>query len=390
MDNAANYVKAEIDRRILEPALGSGLITSEGETWQKHRRMMTPFFDQQSIAGIAPVIVESAENLVASWQAMGEGQTIDVAEAMTRLTLRIISRAMFSLVDDEIAMIVEKASAEYQAEIKFGLPDIVPGLNRLAGIAKQRRGRRIFRELDRAIHRLILSRETARDGAPNDLLARLMAARDPDGAGMTSGQIRDQIVTIFLAGHETTAQLQTWSWYLLSLHPENEAKFHAELDMTLAGRTPGYDISRLSYTRMVLEESARLYPPVFALAWRKALADDVICGRNIPKGAIVSIVPWVLHRQQRLWENPDQFDPGRFSTQGKSGRPRFAYLPFSTGPRTCIGAGFAMTEAVLVLATLGRHFRLKLADNQTVEPQALITLRPRGGMKMTVWPRCGA
>jgi len=194
--------------------------------------------------------------------------------------------------------------------------------------------------------------------------------------------VRDQVVTIFMAGHETTAQALSWTWYLLSQHPAVEAKLHDELSAVLAGRTPRHDdIASLRYTRMVIEESMRLYPPAHTTA-RQPIATDEVLGHRIPAGAEVLIVPWLLHRKPSLWERADRFEPERFAPERAASRPRFAYIPFGAGPRICIGAAFAMEEAMLILATIAQRYRLRLKPGHPVEPQGLITLRPRYGLQM--------
>jgi cytochrome P450 len=211
-------------------------------------------------------------------------------------------------------------------------------------------------------------------------------ARDEQIGSMTAQEVRDHVITIFTAGHETTAMAMTWTWYLLSQHPVEEAKLHSELQSVLGGRAPNSgDLSKLAYTRMVIEESMRLYPPVHTIA-REALADDTLAGRHVPKGSNVLIAPWVLHRHQQLWQNPGRFDPERFSLEQIAARPRFSYLPFGGGRRICIGAAFAMAEATILLATIAQRYRLRLVSGHPVEPQGLITLRPRRGMMMTLTP----
>jgi cytochrome P450 len=247
-----------------------------------------------------------------------------------------------------------------------------------------RRWTHIFDEVDTIIDRL-MRRDSAGNPQPMDLLARLLAARDAEnGLGLSAKEVRDQVVTIFMAGHETTAVALTWTWYLLSQHPAEEAKFHAELDQILNGRPPRFeDLARLRYARMVLDESMRLYPPAHTIS-RQALEADVVEGRPVRKGSLVTIVPWVLHRHRALWDRPDVFDPERFAPERASTRHRFAYIPFGGGPRICIGAGFATTEALIILAMLGQRYRLRLAPGHAVEPVGLITLRPRDGLRMVL------
>ena len=385
LDNAANYQKTEITRRILEPGLGRGLITSEGETWRRHRRTMSPAFDHRSIVSNVSIMTGAAQELLADWSRRGAGASIEIATAMMQVTLNIISRTMFSSDSDHIVAIMERGAGRYQAKMRPNIMDFVGLPAWLAGIGRLRVVDRTLGEFDREIDRLIKMRSSHPEGGRKDLLARLIAARDEQtGGGMTAQEVRDQVITIFMAGHQTTAMAMTWTWYLLSQYPAEEAKLHAELQTVLGGRTPNSeDLSRLTYTRMVVEESMRLYPPVHTIA-REALADDTLAGRHVPKGSSVLIAPWVLHRHRQLWHNPGRFDPERFLPEQTAARPRFSYLPFGGGRRICIGAAFAIAEATILLATIGQRFRPRLVSGHPVEPQGLITLRARHGMKMVL------
>jgi cytochrome P450 len=388
LDNAANYQKSEITRRLLEPGLGRGLITSEGEAWRRHRRIMSPAFDHRAIASYASVMSAAAQALLADWSSRGTGASVDVARAMMGVTLNIISRTMFSSDSEGIVAIMASGAQSYQAQMRpnvmdfLGLPAWLAGLGRIGVV------RRALGEFDAQIARLIEMRSSCPEKGPKDLLARLIAARDEQtGGGMTAEEVRDQVITIFTAGHETTAMAMTWTWYLLSQHPAEEAKLHAELQSVLGGRSPNPDdLSKLTYTRMVMEESMRLYPPVHTFA-RAALADDTLAGRHVPKGSTVMIAPWVLHRHRQLWHDPERFNPERFSPEQVATRPRFSYLPFGGGRRICIGAAFAMAEAMILLATIAQRYQLQLVSGHPVEPQGLITLRPRGGLRMTLTHR---
>jgi cytochrome P450 len=388
LDNAANYQKSEITRRILEPGLGRGLITSEGETWRRHRRIMSPAFDHRSIVSYTSIMTGAAQELMTDWGSRGTGAGIDVARAMMGVTLNIISRAMFSSDSDHIVAIMERSAGRYQEQMRpnmmdfIGLPAWLAGLGRIGVVG------RTLGEFDTEIDRLIKMRSIHPENGPKDLLARLIAARDEQtGGGMTAQEVRDHVITIFTAGHETTAMAMTWTWFLLSQHPEEEAKLHAELQSVLGGRAPNSDdLSKLTYTRMVIEESMRLYPPVHTIA-REALGDDTLVGRHVPKGSNVLIAPWVLHRHRQLWDNPGRFDPERFSPEQSAARARYSYLPFGGGRRICIGAAFAMAEATVLLATIAPRYRLRLVPAHPVEPQGLITLRPRSGMMMTLTPQ---
>lgn len=388
LDNAANYVKSEVSRRILEPALGRGLLTNEGETWRKHRHIMAPAFDSRSISGYAPIMTELTDALLAKWDALAPPLEVDVAAAMMQLTLHIISRAMFSSDCDDIVPVLEIAVTKYQTKVRPRLVDLLHVPQWLAQLIAPLPSKGIFDEFDRNVDRLLTERGRKRDVEPKDLLARLLLARDAETGGeMTAEEVRDQVVTIFIAGHETTSQALSWAWYLLSQHAAAEAKLHRELADVLGGRTPRYeDLDKLRYTRMVIEESMRLYPPVHTIS-RQAVAADQLLGERLPPGADVLIVPWLLHRKPQLWENPGRFDPERFSSKRAAARPRFAYIPFGGGPRICIGAAFAMTEATLILASIAQRYRLLLKPDFPVEPQGLITLRPRYGLRMLLQRR---
>ena len=388
IDNAANYQKTEITRRILEPGLGKGLITSEGETWRQHRRAMSPAFDHRSIAAYVPVMTGAAEELLAEWGKVPAGTGIDVQTAMMEVTLNIISRTMFSSDSDDIVTIMGRSAGRYQAEMRPNIMDMLGWPKWLAGLPRNRVAQRTLGEFDQVIDRLI--DERTRDPAkyPKDLLARLIAARDEQtGGGMSAQEVRDHVITIFLAGHETTAMAMTWTWFLLSQHPLEESKLHAELDSVLGGRAPTHeDLSKLVYTRMVIEESMRVYPPVHTIG-REAIGADTLAGRHIPQGSTILIAPWLLHRHAKLWRDPGKFDPERFSPESAATRPRFAYMPFGGGKRICIGAAFALAEATVLLATLAQRYSLRVVPGHKVEPQGLITLRARHGMKMLLTAR---
>ena len=384
-DNAANYVKAKIVRPLLTPALGNGLVTSEGEDWRWARRILTPAFSAKSVAGHADIVSDAIGAMLRVWDEDGSAEPLDLEGAMKELTLDIISRAMFSSDSALIKDTLHHSSARYQAEMNLSPFALIPGINRVWALYKERRAARILSDLNVLMAQLIEARR-ARSGEPpnDDLLDRLLRARDAEtGRGLSAAEVRDQMVTIFVAGHETTALALCWTWFLLSQHPDVERGLWAELDDTLKGDAPAHDdIRRLPYTRMIFDEALRLFPPVHSLAWREALERDEVCGREIPAGAIVGIIPWVIHRHRALWEAPERFDPGRFAPEHGGQRPRCAYIPFSVGPRFCIGAALAMTVGIMVLAHVAQHYRLRLAQDRPVEPRGLLTLHPRGGLHM--------
>jgi cytochrome P450 len=384
LDNVANYPKTALDVRILSTAFGDGLLSSEGDKWRAHRRVMSPSFDYRSIASYAPVITEAAQARLEVWDAKGENGEIDIVREMVMLTLEVISRTMFSADSDALRSRLDETIRQASAELSFGLQHIAPLIGPFLLNRKLARVRANFEALDTIIQNLIRGREKRADAAPKDLLDRLTAATDSEtGFRMTDEEVRDEVIIIFLAGHDTSALAATYVWYLLSLHPEEEAKLHAELDAVLGGRAPTYgDLEQLSYTRMVIEEAMRLYPPAPILTGRAARETDRICGRLIAKGTEIVILPWVVHRHRTVWNDPDRFDPQRFSRERSMSRPRFAYLPFGGGPRICIGAKLALTEVMLLVATMAQRYRLKLIPRQDIVLLHRITLRPRDGIRM--------
>jgi cytochrome P450 len=385
LENVGNYPKAELQRRFTAMALGGGLVLSEGETWRTHRRIIAPTFEARGLGTYAPGIVAQAAAVARRWRGLPEGSVIDVFVAMSALTLAIISEAMFSAGDEALGAVVATA-LEQALALRPGLLDFLPLIGPVRTQALERRMRSVFAPLDAAVGALIEARAEAMDSAPDDLLSRLIRARDADtGSAMSAAEVRDQVVTIFFAGHETTAVALAWIWYLLSQRPEAERRLHAELATVLGGRLPTTDdLPNLAFTRALIEEAMRLYPPLSSLFARQAVRDDVIGGRQIRAGQVLIVSPWILHRHRGYWDDPDGFDPDRFLDARAQDRPRYAYMPFGAGPRICIGAGFAMMEAVLVLATLGQHVRLELAPGPPVALRHRATLRPAAPLRATV------
>jgi len=385
VDNVANYPKNEMSDRFFSAMFGEGLLSTDGAKWRSHRKVMAPSFDPRSVAAYAPAMAEAANAFAERWAARPDGAPIDIAEEMKTLTLEIICRTMFSSDADELVAVAGDAFNRSQDALAFSVLDILPIIGPRRIKAKQDAIRADFRVMDAAIYRMIAAREQ-NPAAPKDLLGRLIAARNPDdGAGLSASEARDEVITIFMAGHETTAVTMTWVWYLLSQRPDEAAKLHAELDAVLGDRAPtAEDLPRLAYARMVVEEAMRLYPPAPAVSIRIARGVDEICGVKVRRGDQIFVSPWLLHRHRQLWDDPMRFDPERFTPERSAGRPRFAYLPFGGGPRVCIGASLAMTEATLILAALARRFRPRLADGADVRLQSRITLRPAGGMPMTL------
>jgi cytochrome P450 len=382
LDNVANYPKHALGDEFFSAMFGEGLLSAPHLKWRTHRKVMAPSFGTRTVESYAPAMIETTVAFAQQWDALPESAEMDIAEEMRALTLKIICRTMFSSDAEELAACSGGALNFAQTSMVFGLLDVLPLIGPRRIKRKQEAIRAHFQGMDKAIYRLISEREKSGDEAPPDLLTRLVAAKDPDdGAGLNATEVRDEVITIFMAGHETTAVTMTWVWYLLSQHPAEEAKLHEELDGVLGGRSPTVeDLPRLPYTRMVIEEAMRVYPPAPGISLRQAKEADEICGFKVEPGLQIMIAPWILHRHRSFWDDPERFDPTRFSKESNEKRPRFAYLPFGGGPRVCIGATLAMTEAILILAVLAQRFHLRLKEGQDIQLQARITLRPKNKM----------
>jgi cytochrome P450 len=381
--NHRNFIKFPLFFRKVRAIFGQGLLTSEGEFWHRQRRLAAPAFHAQRVAGYGDVMVRDTELMLAGWRA---GEPRDVHTEMMAVTLRIAAKTLFNAeVDRDVADIGQAFDAiadEIARRVRnpFVIPDSIP----LPGNIRYLRG---VRRIDRLVDSIIEERQTDPDVDRGDLLSMLMLARDDDGKPMTEKQLRDEVVTLLLAGHETTALALSWTWYLLAQHPEVDAKLAAELREVLGGRPPvASDLPRLRYAEQVVMEAMRIYPPAWGFG-REALADCEIGGYAIPAGTTVIISPWVSHRNPRYFPGPTAFRPERWDNDFAATLPRFAYIPFGGGPRICIGNRFAMMEAVLVLATMAQRFRMELAGNQPVVPLPSITLRPKGGIWVTPVPR---
>lgn len=371
--NQANYGKGRLNRQILGPTLGQGLLTSEGDFWRRQRRIAAPAFHRRRLAALAGLMVEVAQGVSARWRGLSE---IDVGREMMTLTMEIVARALFSR---DVAGSVRELGGAIDTLIEgFGRAPVLDLLGLPEWLPRRRdpEARRALAYVDSVIYEIIRSRRAAPE-AHDDLLGMLLEARDEEsGEGMTDRQLRDEVMTLFAAGHETTAVALTWCWSLLARHPQPEARLHAEIDRVLAGRPPTFeDLERLPYSRMVVEEAMRLYPPAYSLN-RVALADDVMGPHVVRKGALVTVSPWVTHRNPALWPDPLTFDPERFRPEAVRERHRYAYFPFGGGPRICIGNAFALMEARLALAVLAQAWRLVPLGPQP-QPQARVTLRPK-------------
>ena len=378
-----NFMKGEGLQRA-KRLLGEGLLTSEGEFHLRQRRLAQPAFHRQRIAAYAATMVEYADRACDRWRA---GETRDVAREMMRLTLAIAGKTLFDAdVESEADEIGEALTTTFALFNRLTLP-FAQLLERLP-LPATRRFQKARERLDATIYRIIDERRAGGEDR-GDLLSMLIAARDEegDGSGMTDEQLRDEAMTIFLAGHETTANALTWTWYLLSQHPEIEARFHAEVDEVLKGASPtAEDFPRLRYAEMVFAEAMRLFPPAWIIG-RRALGDYQIDGYKIPARSILLMSQYLTHHDSRFFPEPFRFDPERWTPEARESRPKFSYFPFGGGPRLCIGESFAWMEGALVMATIARRFRMRLAPGHPVEMQTLVTLRPKHGMRMILESR---
>jgi cytochrome P450 len=368
--------------RALERArglLGDGLLTSEGDFHRRQRRLAQPAFHKQRIAGYADAMISHAQRMADRWR---DGETLDVSAEMNRLTLMIVGETLFGTdVEDDAAGVREALTTVFEA-FPITMSPLVALLEHLP-LPVMRRYERAQGHLDRLIYRMIEDRRRSSSDR-GDLLSMLLLASDDegDGTGMSDRQVRDEAMTIFLAGHETTANALAWTWLLLGRNQGVERRLHDELDSVLDSRPPtADDVARLPYARMVLAEAMRCYPPAWAIG-RRALAEFEIGGYTIPQGTVVLVSQYLMHRDVRFFPEPDRFDPDRWLPERVKVRPKYSYFPFGGGTRVCIGESFAWTEGILVLATLAQRWQLESVDRRSVPMQAVITLRPAGGIRM--------
>lgn len=384
--NPKNFIKSmSLRSNFFQRLVGNGLLTSQGEEWKRARRLSQPAFHRERVASYANVMVDYTNRLTAKWR---EGETRDIHIDMMRLTLEIVVQCLFSAdvshdVDDVGATLKElvkpfAAQATLSWILNNRLP--TPAHFRFHALAKK---------IDNVVYRIIAERRaTGKD--EGDLLSMLLAARDEDGSQMSDRQLRDEVMTLFLAGHETTALTLAWSWYLLGTNPDAERTFHAELDEVLGDREPtAADLPRLKFTEQIAKECLRLYPPAYGLG-REAINDCEIGGYQIRAGTQVFMFQWATQRDPRFYDEPEAFRPERWTADFIERLPKYAYFPFGGGPRACIGASFATMEIILCLAAIGQKFRLELDPNHSVRIYPAMSLRPKDGIKVQVQPRKAA
>jgi len=381
--NHRNFVKNSFFWRHVKAVFGSGLLTSEGDFWLRERRLCQPAFHREQIAGYGKVMVDLTAQVLAAWD---DGEVRDVHQDMMRLTSRIASRTLLGIdvgaeveeIEPALEVIIKEIAVRFRRP--FPIPDSVPTPRNL-------QYRAAIHRLNDLIYRVIRERRASAESGGargDDLLSLLLHAQDIDGTRMTDRQLRDEAMTLFIAGHETTALALSWTWYLLSQHPDVEAKLWAELEAVLGGHPPSVaDLPRLTYTENVVRESLRLYPPAYGFG-REALQDCEIGGYVVPKGTTLFMSQWVIHRSSRYFPDPEAFMPDRWADGLAKRLPKYAYFPFGGGPRICIGGGFAMMEAVLLLATIAQRFRLTLVPGHPIALYPSITLRPAYGVRVTL------
>lgn len=377
-----NFVKG-FTLQQAKRVLGEGLLTSEGEFHLRQRRMMQPVFHRQQVGGFAPVMVEYATRTARRWH---DGETFDVTWQMEGLTLAIAAKTLLDADVDAEAQELGQAVHELMDLFNPVMLLMADMLEKLP-LPPTRRLHRAKATLDATIYRIIEHHRAA--GTGDDLLSMLLMARgdEENGNGMSDLQLRDEVLVIMLAGYETISNALSWTWYLLSNHPKVEERFHAELDRVLEGRAPTLaDVDQLVYTRMILAEALRMYPPVWFLD-RRALADFEIGGYRVPAGSTVLMSQWLIQRDAKYYPDPFHFDPMRWTPEAQALRPRFAYFPFGTGPRLCIGEAFAWMEGVLLLATIGQRWFVRTRTDEQVVPQPGLNLRPKGGIQVRVHTR---
>jgi cytochrome P450 len=385
-ENNRNYNKDVFTYKLFRPFLGQGLLINDGESWLHQRRLMQPAFHRKRITAYGTIMTDATIALLERWKPYVEqDSSVDVAEEMMRLTLGIVGQTLFSInLSDETNTIGPALTTMLKLLGNYVYAPFPP-----ISIPTTRNRRLLAanRSLEQVIYHIIAERrQQNRD--TGDLLSMLLSARDEEtGEGMNDRQIRDELMTMLLAGHETTANTLTWTWFLLSQHPEIEQRLYYEVDEVLGGALPTVEhLPDLKYTNMVLEESLRLYPPACILS-RKAMADDELGGYPIQANSMILVSPYATQHHPDYWPDPERFDPERFTPERSVDRPHYAYFPFSSGPRMCIGSSFAMMEAQLILATIAQRYQLRMVPGHPVEPQMLVTLRPKYGLRMTIHER---
>jgi cytochrome P450 len=388
LDNHRKYSKDTIQYNSLSEITGKGLLTSDGSFWLRQRRLAQPAFARQRLMKLDEVVTPATQAMLDRWEAIArKGDPLDVDGEMMRLALEVVGKALFSIdLSQHATRLVEAVLTALDYIV--GRARNPTSLSSLPFLITPRKARfnAAVSTLNMTVYEMIAERQAAKDPG-SDLLGMLLKARDPDtGSAMTPEQVRDEVITILIAGHETVASALTWSWYLLAKHPAQWEQMHAEGKRVLGDEPPTTGaLADIPYTGQVFSEALRLYPPAWLIT-RKSIEADRIDNIDIPPGALIILSPYTIHRHPEFWQNPEEFNPERFSQGQEKSRPRFAYIPFGGGPRLCIGDQFAMIEAQLIMAMVTQRFRLELLPHRPVEADPLVTIRPKHGLPMKVVP----
>lgn len=381
LDKFDNYPRFRYIRRLFDAGLGTGSLASEGETWWRHRRVAAPAIDHRAIMPDVPAMIAVTEKAADRLEQRTGGGTIDLEAVISELLIELWNHVVTGGCPEAVPMLVGLAKFPRKPR----LADFTPFGRLIEPLRPPDKWKRDIDTYNALLHRLIAERSDPGYPGPRDLIWRLIHGRDrKTGQQLSAAEVRDEAASVIAGGVSPTVRALTWIWYLLALHPAAEAKLHAELDaVSRNGQLTADQLAQLVYTRRTIDETMRLYPPIPAIL-REAAAPDVVCGHRVPRRGVIAILPWVVHRHRKLWDGPDIFDPDRFAPENAATRPRFAYVPFAAGPRVCVGAMFAITQMLVVVATLARRYRFRLAEGHPVRPVGRISLHPYGGLQVTV------
>jgi len=385
--HSERYGKADFFLKFMGMLQGEGLFTSEGEYWRSHRRLMQPAFHQKQLVRLHSVMLSCVNSVLQEWDAKPDGEVFDIAAEMTRLTLKIVSQALFSV---DISNESDRLGRALRTAFEYAYHRITAPLAAPLWVPTHRN--RDFRQAKQTIDSVVLEIIQSRrqnPGQHSDLLSMLLAAQDENtGKGMSDQELLNEVITLINAGHETTATALSWTWHLLGAHPNVMGQLQDEVDSVLQGGAPTFEkLPQLAYTRRIFDESLRLCPPGMGLAPRVAKEDDDIQNYFIPKGSILNIAFYFTLRHPDFWENPEQFDPDRFLPEQVAQRPKYAYMPWGAGPHICIGKNFAVMESIMILSAIVQRFQVTLVPNQSIEIDPRFTLSPKHGVRVTLQKR---
>ncbi len=383
LDNVSNYGRSKVFSRIVEPVVGKGLLLSEGDDWRRQRRAVAPAYTPARGAELAGAVRRHIDFMLDRWGQLEDGVTRNISRDMADVTLGVGAEAIFSETNFKDLQALFDAVLEYDLRVRPTIGDLL-GLPNWLSRARFAEVSRLSRNVEAPVLRMIEERQ--KKGVTNDVFGAICSQRD-NGEPPSTKSIRDQAMSLIMAGHLTTHAALLWTFYLIALHPAERQRVEIEVDSVLSGRRPAYeDVTKLQFTWRAIQEAMRLYPPVHIIP-RAAIGPDRLGDCDVPKGTTIVISPWLTHRNPKLWDDPSRFIPDRFSEENSAGRPRYAYLPFGAGPHICVGAHFAMLETILIVASVIQSWRLDMPEDADVQPVALVSLRPRDGMTMRLHRR---